>query len=692
MNASRDRCGPLREGIPVTVPYPPDVDLLSDGLSVAVHKGETRQSQNLLAFLPAKAGAGTSTIAMNAASAMAAAGRRVLLIDSDLRSGALSFHLSCLPVSSTQKALQAISEEETLTWNTYCTRAHNIDFLLSDRTRPTRAPTWAHYFALLRSATARYDSVLVDLPELVNPATAEIVQSARYVMVVTTQEVLSLKMAERRVRELIEWGVPGERIKILVNRWHKQEINQQEIEKFLKLPVFATFPNDFQEVRRATMAGAPVAASSSLGQSYHGIRAEAERSQGAGRHRLAREIARNLGPRCRYPSCQRQFMATSIVETRTQPIVTGADYIESLRGRGLKVYFLGERIPEPVDHPVIRPSINAVAQTYDLGVSHPDLATAWSQLSKRRVNRFLHVTESVDDVVQQNRMQRKLGQLTGTCFQRCVGMDAINSLYSVTFEMDRDHGSAYHERFKDFLIQMQEANYVIGGAMTDPKGDRSKAPADQADPDLFVRVVERRPDGVVIRGAKMHQTGCLNSHWILVMPTMRLREADRDYAITAAIPVDHPGLTFIYGRQSCDTRALEGGEIDQGNARYSGQEAMILIDDVFVPHDRVFMNGETAYAAMLVERFTSYHRRSYVCKTGLGDVHHRRRRLDRRLQRRSQRIPRQGQTGGDGAPERDHLRSGHRGLARIAAHPGGQLSARRPAGERLQAQRHPLPL
>ena len=313
-------------------------------------------------------------------------------------------------------------------------------------------------------------------------------------------------------------------------------------------------------------------------------------------------------------------MATTLVDTRTLPIVSGEDYIQSLRGRGLKVYFLGERIQEPVDHPVIRPSINAVAQTYELGVSHPDLATAWSHLSNRRVNRFLHVTESVEDVVRQNRMQRKLGQLTGTCFQRCVGMDAINSLYSVTFEIDRAQGTYYHQRFKDFLIRMQEANYVIGGAMTDPKGDRSTAPADQEDPDLFVRVVERRADGVVLRGAKMHQTGCLNSHWILVMPTMRLREADKDYAITAAIPVDDPGLTYIYGRQSCDTRALEGGEVDQGNAKFAGQEAMILIDDVFVPNELVFMNGEAAYAGMLVERFTSYHRRSYVCKTGLGDV------------------------------------------------------------------------
>ena len=306
--------------------------------------------------------------------------------------------------------------------------------------------------------------------------------------------------------------------------------------------------------------------------------------------------------------------------TATKLIVTGADYIESLRGRNLRVFLFGERVAEPVDHPMIRGSINAVARTYDLGIEQPDLATAWSSLTNRRVNRFLHVTESVDDVVGQNRMQRRLGQLTGTCFQRCVGMDALNSLYSTTFEMDAAHATNYHARFKQFVIQMQEANYVIGGAMTDPKGDRSKAPADQSDPDMFVRIVERRPDGVVIRGAKMHQTGCLNSHWIVVMPTMRLRPADKDYAIVAAIPVDHPGLTFIYGRQSCDTRSMEGGDIDQGNAQFAGQEAMILLDDVFVPNDLIFMDGETEFAAMLVERFTSYHRRSYVCKTGLGDV------------------------------------------------------------------------
>ena len=302
------------------------------------------------------------------------------------------------------------------------------------------------------------------------------------------------------------------------------------------------------------------------------------------------------------------------------PITSGAAYVESLRGRGLKVHFMGQRIAEPVDHPMIRPSINAVARTYDLANEDPALASAVIGASGQRVNRFLHVTESVADVVAQNKMQRRLGQLTGTCFQRCVGMDAINALYPVTWSIDQVKGTRYHARLKAFITAMQAQNLVIGGAMTDPKGDRSKGPSEQEDPDMFVRVVERRAGGVVIRGAKAHQTGCINSHWIVVMPTMRLTPADRDYAIVCAVPVDHPGLRFVVGRQSCDTRALEGGSIDQGNARFSGQEALILIDDVFVPDELVFMDGETAYAAELVERFTAFHRRSYVCKTGVGDV------------------------------------------------------------------------
>ncbi|HEX9845608.1 MAG TPA: 4-hydroxyphenylacetate 3-hydroxylase N-terminal domain-containing protein [Candidatus Nitrosotenuis sp.] len=301
-------------------------------------------------------------------------------------------------------------------------------------------------------------------------------------------------------------------------------------------------------------------------------------------------------------------------------IRTGQEYIQSLRGRNLIVYLFGELVKEPVDHPMIRPSINAVAETYDLAAREEDLAAPVSKISGKRVNRFLHIAESATDLVLQNKMQRKLGQLTGTCFQRCVGMDALNSLHSVTFEIDEKYHTSYHKRLLEFIKKMQEENLVIGGAMTDVKGDRGKAPFEQADPDMFVHIVKRTDEGVYVTGAKAHQTGCINSHWIIIMPTIRLTDKDKDYAIVGAIPVDAPGITYIYGRQSCDTRSMEGGDIDAGNAQFSGQEAMIILDNVFIPNDKIFTNGESEFAGMLIERFTCYHRRSYVCKTGLGDV------------------------------------------------------------------------
>ncbi|MEM8548202.1 MAG: 4-hydroxyphenylacetate 3-hydroxylase N-terminal domain-containing protein [Pseudomonadota bacterium] len=314
-------------------------------------------------------------------------------------------------------------------------------------------------------------------------------------------------------------------------------------------------------------------------------------------------------------------MATPAQSTDSvTPIRTGEEYLQSLRDRNLTVYLMGEPVAEPVDHPVLRPSANAVARTYDLALSDPELASALSPLTGERVSRFAHVAGSAEDLVMQNKMQRRLGQLTGTCFQRCVGMDAMNALHSVTHDIDAQHGTAYHERFVDFVTFVQARGFVVGGAMTDVKGDRSKAPHAQSDPDLYAHVTRRNEDGLWLTGAKAHQTGCLNSHWLLVMPTLRLGEDDRDYAVVAALPVEAPGLTYIVGRQPSDTRALEAGDIDAGNAEYGGQEAMIIFDDVFVPWSHVFMDGEYEFAASLVERFTCYHRRSYVCKSGVGDV------------------------------------------------------------------------
>lgn len=283
----------------------------------------------------------------------------------------------------------------------------------------------------------------------------------------------------------------------------------------------------------------------------------------------------------------------------------------------------GEKVENPVDHPVIRPSMNSVAKTYELAFDprYESLMTATSSLTGKKINRFTHLHQSTADLINKVKMQRLLGQKTASCFQRCVGMDAFNAVDSTSFEMDRDLGTQYHQRFRDFMRYVQEEDLTVDGAMTDPKGDRGLRPFQQADPDLYMRVVKRDKDGIIVRGAKCHQTGALNSHEILVMPTINLGEQDQDYAISFALPSDADGILYIYGRQSCDTRKLEGGTLDVGNCRYGGHESLVVFEDVFVPWERVFMCGEYQYAGMMVERFAGYHRQSYGgCKVGVGDV------------------------------------------------------------------------
>lgn len=304
-------------------------------------------------------------------------------------------------------------------------------------------------------------------------------------------------------------------------------------------------------------------------------------------------------------------------------LMTGEQYIESIRNLHMNVYMFGKRIENPTDNPILRPSLNSVRMTYDLAQmpEYQELMTVVSPETGKRINRFTHIHRSTDDLRNKVKMQRLLGQKTAACFQRCVGMDAFNAIYSTTYEIDQKYGTHYHDNFKKFMLDAQERDLTVDGAMTDPKGDRSKAPHLQSDPDLFLRVVERRTDGVVVRGAKVHQTGVLNSHEIIVMPTQSMGPEDKDYAIAFAVPMDTPGISLIIGRQSCDTRKLENTEMDVGNSEFGGVEALTVFDDVFVPNNRIFLNGEFDFTGMLVERFAGYHRQSYGgCKVGVGDV------------------------------------------------------------------------
>ena len=302
---------------------------------------------------------------------------------------------------------------------------------------------------------------------------------------------------------------------------------------------------------------------------------------------------------------------------------TPEEFVQSLADLHLQIYLFGEQIEDYVHHPLIRPSINCIAMTYELAAQpeYEDLMLATSHLTGKRINRFSHIHQSTEDLSKKVKMQRLLGQKTGSCFQRCVGMDAINALYSVTYETDQARGTEYHERFKKYVQYLQDNDLVADGAMTDPKGDRSLPPHQQPDPDVYVHVVEKRDDGIVVSGAKAHQTGACNSHEIIVMPTVAMREGDEDFAVSFSCPANAEGVYYIYGRQSCDTRKFEESDLDVGNMRYGGQEALMVFENVFVPWDRVFLCGEIEFSGALVERFAGFHRQSYGgCKVGVGDV------------------------------------------------------------------------
>ncbi|GHU63150.1 4-hydroxybutyryl-CoA dehydratase [Clostridia bacterium] len=306
---------------------------------------------------------------------------------------------------------------------------------------------------------------------------------------------------------------------------------------------------------------------------------------------------------------------------------TGQEYRDSLRERKMKVYLKGELL-DPVtliDHPFIKGHVNSAAMTYDLAFDpqYEDLMTTTSSLTNQKINRFTCLHTGTDDLTKKVKMQRMISRKTGTCYQRCVGFDAANATFSVTYEMDQALGTDYHKRFVEFMKKWQDEDWMVAGAMTDPKGDRSKKPHEQEDPDLFVHVALKDDEGIYLRGAKMHMTGMVNSHYMMIMPTSGYGPEDADYAVCCALPTDAPGVTHIFGRQTNDNRKQYDGAVDQGNAEYGvvGGESLTVFEDVFVPWEHVFMCGEYQYSGMLVERFATFHRQNYGgCKGGVSDI------------------------------------------------------------------------
>jgi 4-hydroxybutyryl-CoA dehydratase/vinylacetyl-CoA-Delta-isomerase len=299
---------------------------------------------------------------------------------------------------------------------------------------------------------------------------------------------------------------------------------------------------------------------------------------------------------------------------------TKEEYIESIRALKPTAYMFGEHITNVVDNPRIRAGIEATAATYELAnmPENKELMVTVSPLINEPVSRFTLPPSSVEDLVARVKVNRKVANYVGTCHQRCTGLDCLSTLAIVTYDIDKKYGTSYNKNYIEFLKHMQKNDLTGNAGVTDVKGDRSLNPHEQVDKDMFLRVVEKRDDGIVVRGAKAHQTGSLSSHEIIVIPTRAMSKADKDYSIAFAIPSDTKGLIHVVGRSTLDMRELDGCDI--GNVYYSKYCPTLIFDDVFVPWERVFMCGETEFASEMVIKFSSFHRQSHGgCKSGKID-------------------------------------------------------------------------
>jgi len=301
-------------------------------------------------------------------------------------------------------------------------------------------------------------------------------------------------------------------------------------------------------------------------------------------------------------------------------------YRDSIRAMKPAVYAFGEKIEQVCDHPAFAPTLNAIGLTFRMAreTKNETLMTARSPFTGAMVNRFFHVMQSPADLIQRGELGKFFTPFHGACIgARCAGTAALNALYASTWDMDQKLGTDYHRRLVKFLKFAQSEDLAVSGAVTDPKGNRALSPGQQADPDLYLRVVETRADGIVVRGAKAHQSGAVLANFALVAPTVSLKETERQYAVAFAVPPDAPGLIHIAEAPAPNARRLNSrDEMDFGNYAYGvhGSTHMIF-NDVFVPRERVFMCGEYQFAGELAAVFGHLQRlASACCKSGHCDL------------------------------------------------------------------------
>ena len=297
--------------------------------------------------------------------------------------------------------------------------------------------------------------------------------------------------------------------------------------------------------------------------------------------------------------------------------MSAAEYRDSLRRYSPRVFVNGQRVESVADEPLLAPGIAGVGVTYDFALmpEHAALMTARQGTSGKTVNRMLHIDETSTDLLYKLEAVRLVCRESG-CAQRYLVHDAFNGMFQATKRADAVHGTDYHGRFLAYMHQVQDEDLTLGIAMTDAKGDRSKHPGQQPNRDAYVHIAERRPDGIVIRGTKAIVTGAPYTHGFLVMPCRTMTADDKDFAVCCAVPVDAPGVTIL---------AKPAGRPGEAAAKFSGKYGQsvgaVIFDDVFVPHERVFLAGEHEEGGYLTTSYATHHRHSCIgARAGFGDL------------------------------------------------------------------------
>lgn len=271
------------------------------------------------------------------------------------------------------------------------------------------------------------------------------------------------------------------------------------------------------------------------------------------------------------------------------------------------VYVDGELVPDVTEHPGLAIAVAHAANIYDLALA-PNTAELFSCVRDgHTVNRYFEPLKSNEALVTRSRLieQHTAHARSTLNLTKAVGTDALNALTAVSPVIDRAEGTNYTERVAAYYAMCAEKDLSVVLAQTDAKGDRRLRPHEQPDPDLYVHIVERREDGIVVEGAKAHTTMAPVADEVIVLPTRAMGPEDADYAVAFAIPVGTPGVKMICGPLPNPDASVFDAPVSSRNMEI---ESLTVFDRVFVPWDRVFLAGEHEHAAAMATTFATYHR------------------------------------------------------------------------------------